>query len=310
MAAKRPGPAITVPLAAPPKPESKPETVPPAAEASSEAGAPSESTLPAPPSDDEPFLPGIMPEAETAAAAAAPSDAEPRALVAGKSSEESLTSASRDAASVAAGAASSIAAPAAAGPQSAPSPVAIAAEGEPSSEPPPVASDGAATVTAGVSQETGEISTAPEPNASEPELIEVWRQQRSVHPRPRAHVHGQGAGEKHARRRHDRGPRADGPLNADAVSPSEKATQAEGRREEGRPQRDNRAHAGGRPPRRDKRHGSRPEHGAERQKREEAARPHAGAQRPDKRPQKAIDPDNPFAKLMALKAQMEEEGQR
>ena len=66
----------------------------------------------------------------------------------------------------------------------------------------------------------------------------------------------------------------------------------------------------GRPPRRDKRHGSRPEHGAERQKREEAARPHASAQRPDKRAQKAIDPDNPFAKLMALKAQMEEEGQR
>ena len=32
--------------------------------------------------------------------------------------------------------------------------------------------------------------------------------------------------------------------------------------------------------------------------------------RPDKRAQKAIDPDNPFAKLMALKAQMEEEGQR
>ncbi len=312
VATKRPGPAITVPLAAPPTPESKPETTPPAAEATSEAGAPSESTLPPPPSDDEPFLPGIMPEAETAVSTAASADPEPRALVAGQSSEESLTSASRDAAPAAAGAASSIAEPAAAGPQSAPSPAANAAAGEPASEPPPVASDGAATATAGVSQETGAISTAPkaEPSASEPELIEVWRQQRSVHPRPRAHVHGQGAGEKHARRRHDRGPRADGPLNADAVSPSEKATQAEGRREEGRPQRDNRAHAGGRPPRRDKRHGSRPEHGAERQKREEAARPHAGAQRPDKRPQKAIDPDNPFAKLMALKAQMEEEGQR
>ena len=37
---------------------------------------------------------------------------------------------------------------------------------------------------------------------------------------------------------------------------------------------------------------------------------HVGTPRPDKRAQKAIDPDNPFAKLMALKAQMEEERQR
>ena len=44
-------------------------------------------------------------------------------------------------------------------------------------------------------------------------------------------------------------------------------------------------------------------------------RPGAGCARPDKRPAekrqpKAIDPDNPFAKLMALKARMEEEGRR
>lgn len=70
------------------------------------------------------------------------------------------------------------------------------------------------------------------------------------------------------------------------------------------------ADAGRRPQRRDKRHGARAEPGSENPKREVEARRHHSASRPEKRPPKAIDPDNPFAKLMALKAQMEEEGQR
>ena len=275
-----------------------------------EARAPSESALPVPPSDDEPFLPGIVPEAEAAVAPMASSDPEPAAsLATGKSTDESATSASADGA--AAAAAPSISDPAVAEPENAPSAVPVAAEGEPGAETPSATSAETVAATAGVTQEAQGTSTPQaEPSASEPELIEVWRQQRSAHPRQRAHVQGQGAGEKRGRRRHDRDARAGGPTSADAAPTSEKTTHAEGRREEGRPQRDNRAHAGGRPPRRDKRHGSRPEHGAEHQKREDAARPYAGAQRPDKRAQKAIDPDNPFAKLMALKAQMEEEGQR
>ncbi len=296
VATKRPGPAITVPLAAPSKPEAKPETAPAAPEAGSDASAPSENASAPAPSDDEPFLPGIVPDAEEAAAASS-----------GPELVESVTAASTEAAPVAA--TPSTPEPAVVESASAPLAMPQASESEPADETPSVASAEPASVTPGMAQEAQEApSTQAEPGSAEAELIEVWRQQRSAHPRQRPHAQGQGAGEKHGRRRHDRGARAGGSTSADAVSASEKTAHADGAREEGRPQRDNRV--GGRPPRRDKRHGSRPEHGADGQKREGAARPHAGAPRPDKRVQKAIDPDNPFAKLMALKAQMEEEGQR
>ncbi len=296
VATKRPGPAITVPLAVPSKPETKPEAAPAAPEASSDASAPSENASAPAPSDDEPFLPGIVPDAE--AAAAASSAPEPL---------ESVTAASTEAAPVAA--TPSTPEPAVVEPASGPLAKPQASESEPAGETPSVASVEPASATPGLAQEVQEApSTQAEPGSSEAELIEVWRQQRSAHPRQRPHAQGQGAGEKHGRRRHDRGARAGGPTSADAVSASEKTAPADGAREEGPPQRGNRV--GGRPPRRDKRHGSRPEHGADGQKGEGAARPHAGAPRPDKRAQKAIDPDNPFAKLMALKAQMEEEGQR
>ena len=293
VATKRPGPAITVPLAAPSKPEAKRETAP---AASSDASAPSENASAPAPSDDEPFLPGILPDAEEAAAASsAPGPV------------ESVTAASTEAAPVAA--TPSTPEPAVVEPASAPLAMPQASESEPAGETSSVASVEPASAMPGLAQEAQEApSTQTEPGSSEAELIEVWRQQRSAHPRQRPHAQGQGAGEKHGRRRHDRGARTGGPTSADAVSAPEKTAHADGAREEGRPQRGNRV--GGRPPRRDKRHGSRPEHGADGQKREGAARPHAGAPRPDKRAQKAIDPDNPFAKLMALKAQMEEEGQR
>ncbi|HEV3245987.1 MAG TPA: helicase-related protein [Beijerinckiaceae bacterium] len=308
VATKRAGPAITLPLAVPSKPETKPEAAPAAPEVSSDASAPSENASAPAPSDDEPFLPGIVPDAEEAAAVS--SAPEPTFVAtAGKSLAESVIAASTGAAPDAA----TPSAPEAAvvEPASAPSAIPQASESEPAGETPSVASAEHASATPGLAQGAQEApSTQAESGSSEAELIEVWRQQRSAHPRQRPHAQGQGTGEKHGRRRHDRGARAGGPTSADAVSASEKTAHADGTREEGRPQRDNRAHAGGRPPRRDKRHGSRPEHGADGQKREGAARPHAGAPRPDKRAQKAIDPDNPFAKLMALKAQMEEEGQR
>jgi ATP-dependent RNA helicase SUPV3L1/SUV3 len=315
VATKRPGPAITVPLAALPKTktEAKPEPTPAALQASTNAEAASESSSVPGPSDDEPFLPGIVPEAnEAGAASSAP---EPAALAAtGELLDVSVTAAKADAAPALPTA--STAEPANVEPASAASAVPQAADGEPAaSEPasdtPPVASAEPASPTPSQGEEAqGAPSAQAEPGALEAELIEVWRQQRSAHPRQRSQAQGQVAGEKHGRRRHDRGGRAGAPTGADGVSTSEKPAAADRAREEGRPQRDVRAHAGERPPRRDKRHGPRPEHGADGQKREGAPRAHVGTPRPDKRAQKAIDPDNPFAKLMALKAQMEEERQR
>jgi ATP-dependent RNA helicase SUPV3L1/SUV3 len=282
-ATKRPGPAITVPLVAPPKAEAKSGATQGAADTnaldgtSSESGSPEAASASAP-RDDEPFLPGIVPEAES-----------PRATTT-----------------------ASMVAPMAGEP-------ATASGSAPTDIPQPATTDAAIEVPSATTTEPGSgmVGTTQEPQAAamkeaepapaEPEQIEVWRQQRSAHTRhrPRAQADAQ----KHGRRRHERGARAGGPANVDATSTTETASHPEGAHEQGRPHRHaNRAHAGGGPQSRDKRHGSRPEQGG--QKREGAERPHAGAPRPDKRAQKAIDPDNPFAKLMALKAQMEEEGQR
>ncbi|MBV9114035.1 MAG: helicase [Hyphomicrobiales bacterium] len=306
VATKRPGPAITVALATPPKPESKPETDAARADASAGAAASSDNASPASaPNEDEPFLPGIV-SATDDPAAVQPGVGTEAVAATEKSSGESITPASIDLAAPLA------AAPSDGGPAAGEQGNAQASASETTA---PAAETSAAveseTTSAAASSTQEAPSTPAETAETQPELIEVWRQQRSAHSRPRPQSQGQAAGERHGRRRHDRGAKAAGPPSGEQAAISDKQAHADGARDHGRSQRDpNRAPAGGRPHRRDKRAGSRPEHGPEGQKREGTARAHAGAQRPDKRPQKAIDPDNPFAKLMALKAQMEEEGQR
>ena len=312
VATKRPGPAITVPLAAPPKPVTKPEPQAATAEASA-AAASSETTssAAAASSDDEPFLPGIVTDAG-GPAAEMPAAGNEAVAASENPSAEGVSSGGIVPAQPLAE--PSVAQPTVTG-EPASAPPAAPASANPASETP--TSDEAATAPP-MSGETPEpkegAATAvetiqAEAAGTEPEAIEVWRQQRSAHPRPRHQAQAQAAGERHARRRHDRARTAQ--PGGDTPSASDEPAASDGTQAQGRPQRDShRAHAGARPPRRDKRPGSRPEHGGEGQKREGTGRPHAGAQRPDKRPQKAIDPDNPFAKLLALKAQMEEEGQR
>ena len=336
-ATKRAGPPITVPLAPPPAPKAPH----PGPDESSVASPPSENvpttaTAAAPaPNDDEPFLPGIVEDADAAhvVATLATSPAELAAMPAAETSAaEKVSQASLDArplatdftasdpatsestASEATASEASTSEAAPVEPASGEAHAAVTAAALPTE---PAGSEATATRTAAMEPAateaaTDEPATQAEPAAAEPELIEVWRQQRSPQQRHRPHVQGQGAGDKQERRR--RGPaRAGEAQNAGAVSGAERAAApgASRGRDARQPERDaNRTSEGGRPHRRDKRQGRRPEQGAEGQKREMEKRQHHATPRPDKRPLKAIDPDNPFAKLMALKAQMEEEGQR
>ncbi|SDR26641.1 ATP-dependent RNA helicase SUPV3L1/SUV3 [Rhizobiales bacterium GAS113] len=315
-ATQRPGPAITVPLAAPPA--APPAPLPEPAQAASEQ-APAEAALaPAAPSDDEPFLPGLLPDAEPAPAAIpalAAAEPEPAPAVATLEEQQPAPPAPP------AEAAESVETTASA--ETVAAPVAVATEGQAVSEVIVAESAVAETVVAepGVAEtavaETAVAETVAAEGApaevAEPELIEVWRQQRQAHPRQRQQ--GQSAGEARERQRprRDRGPRPAEPAR-EASSPA--STPQTTPAPDGAAQRDQRQGRdqsrgdGGRPQRRDKRHGQRPERRPDAPQRQvETAQRHS-APRPEKRPPKAIDPDNPFAKLMALKARMEEEGRR
>ncbi|WP_243370287.1 helicase-related protein [Microvirga solisilvae] len=185
-------------------------------------------------------------------------------------------------------------------------PLIAAASTEPAAEasaetPAPAEETGAATVSEAVAIEAVEASAAeavasPEGAAAEgaseaptePETIEVWRQHR------RHHEGGQARQGREAR-----GPRGERPERGDrrprhgegqGERPRREA-QGEGGREGGRPQ--NRPPRGPRP---DDRRGPRPD------KRADNRRDGGGQERREKQP----DPNSPFAKLMALKAQMED----
>ncbi len=284
VAMKRPGPPITVPLAAPPAPPQK---------IVQEASAPSAEGLPAPaaPPEDEPFLPGIMQEAASPSSTAAPdSGLAPTGAVEAATHEAPLS------------------------PPEAPA-----------NEPDRVSCLEAAPA---VSQEAlapsvdGDASAVPvAPDAAspaaEPELIEVWRQQRAPQRHRPVATQGEAPGERRERGRRDRRPRTgEPPKPAAAVAadaPAAEAAQANGDRPpEAREVRG--ADTAGRPRRRDRHHVPRPERRSEVAPSRDGASQQAGPRsekRPtEKRAPKAIDPDNPFAKLMALKARMEEEGRR
>jgi ATP-dependent RNA helicase SUPV3L1/SUV3 len=157
--------------------------------------------------------------------------------------------------------------PAAAGVEP-PSAESVAASGDPGSEP------------------------AAEPQAAEPVMLEIWRQGRRPHREGGQARHGRGRDRRHEGRQEGR-PRAG---------------EQRGERPQGeRPQRHHRADRGERrgehqgeganahrPPR-----GNRPDH------RSDGRRDGSDRKREDRR-EKQPDPNSPFAKLMALKAQLED----
>jgi ATP-dependent RNA helicase SUPV3L1/SUV3 len=158
--------------------------------------------------------------------------------------------------------------------------------------------------------DTAQVGTAhdgAETVAAEPEMIEIWRQGRRHH---------EGGHARHGRGRPNRGERTE-------QRPDRRARQgdAQGERPAGeRPSGDRSHRQGPRPDRRPERRETQGEGG-----RPQQDRPHRGPNRsderrgprPDKRPEgrrdggpdrreKQPDPNSPFAKLMALKAQLED----
>ena len=179
---------------------------------------------------------------------------------------------------------------------------------------------------------------ATEAKPAEPEMIEVWRpgrppeERRQRPPRPQGEQRGE-------RQRHHRPrpPQAAAPAAADgaqAAAPAEGATPApqgdrpprqdrprhgrDGQGRDNRPERSDRPEreAGGRPPQRERRGGDRPERGdrPDRGPRREGGRrdfkdrnsePREWRDPKEQRGGREPDPNSPFAKLAALKAQLE-----
>ena len=122
---------------------------------------------------------------------------------------------------------------------------------------------------------------------AEPVLLEVWRQGRRHAGGQARHGRGRGEHRRHeGQRRHERGERPHGE-RPHGERPARHERRAEGKGEGGRPQ--------NRPPR-----GPRPD------QRQDGRREGGPDRRRDERREKQPDPNSPFAKLMALKAQLED----
>ncbi|KQP00560.1 helicase-related protein [Methylobacterium sp. Leaf91] len=292
----RPGPAITVPLL----PAASTRPIAPAAASTDDAVMASEEAAPA--TEDE-----AKPDAET------PSEGETASRDGTTTEDETSPDTAQP---VAEGVpdpetVSSEAAPA----EDEPAPAAEApvdAAEEPEAAPVPVAESAAL---AGIEPETAETAspdaaegeTPVESAPAEPVMVEVWRlqrHQRSSAPRqnrPRggrdnaqAGDRGPGEGRQDRRPAHAGGP--DG-AQRNRGGQGERSGQGErqdgGRRDGGRPD-------GGRPPRRE-----RFEPGRVRPERRDESRSAAPQEQRPQRRERAPDPDSPFAKLAALKAQLE-----
>ena len=283
-ASKRPGPAITVPLATAPQRSAETAAAAPAAASSEQMQQPP----PAP--EDEPFLPGIV---EDIAPLAPP---EAGMIVAGPLEDQPAAEAT---ATAPLGEVPDAVAKVAA------DPLPDASPAEPPAQPP---TEAVAPTVAEAASDHSEVGSAP---VAEPELIETWRQQRSHHQnqRPQGARQGRSADGQNQRRR-ERRPPGEQPAPAATAAAADNSAPARERGQK-RYRNPNPAEGGGRQQRREGRPGGRPDRRPEGTPRPvEAAAQRPAAQRPEKRPPKAIDPDNPFAKLMALKARMEEDGRR
>ncbi|MGV7031208.1 helicase-related protein [Methylobacterium symbioticum] len=282
VAETRPGPAITVPLLAAAATEPAKVVVPAdaaavPAEASEEASeaAPAEASadtsVDTPPAEEDTVAASLPAEPVEAPEPPAP---EPEPVAAAESAVPDETAAEAPVADEAADAA--------------PAEAVTSADEDSSPEEAPLAEEAAAGE---------EVEAAP----AEPVTVEVWhlqRHQRPAHQRPRPRG-GAGRGRDGAQEGRPQEGRPHGGRRPD---------QGRGPGQEGRPD--------GRPPRRDRPEGEGREqrHGGPRRERFEGGRPerrdeqrHAGPrtdQRPPRR-ERQPDPDSPFAKLAALKAQLE-----
>lgn len=280
----RPGPAITVPLV--PAAATAP-AAPTAAEASSEEAVAAQADAAEPVGDEAPAAEGVETTADHAdAAEEAPAalEAEPAE---GETADESAGTPVDAATEAPATEALATEAPHAEAEQPAEADAAPAAE--------PIAEETAPDAAAEVepdAAETAEAVGAEGEGAAEIPQIEVWRlqrHQRPAHQRPQNRPRGAGRGRDGGQQgQHSGQGRPDG------GRPEQRRAEGDGGPRPGRdrgPRRDR--FEGGRPERRDDQRG--------------AEQRHSGP-RPDQRPprrERAPDPDSPFAKLAALKAQLE-----
>ncbi|MFB0489112.1 ATP-dependent RNA helicase SUPV3L1/SUV3 [Methylobacterium sp. OAE515] len=289
----RPGPAITVPLV--PAAATAPAVPAAAAEAASDEAVTAQADA-AEPADDEASTEaaergeGSAEEAHASAEEVSASGAEepPAEIPAPETEIAAVEEPAADTPPAEAGAAEVD--------QPAEAPEApVVAESEAGSEPAEAGAEAAADVAGDVTAEAAAETAPPdgEPTAEVPQ-IEVWRlqrHQRPTHQRPQNRPRGAGRGR-------DGGQQGQHP--------------GQGRPEGGRPEHRRAAEGGDggprpgrdRGPRRDRFEGGRPER---RDDQRGAEQRHAGP-RPDQRPprrERAPDPDSPFAKLAALKAQLE-----
>jgi ATP-dependent RNA helicase SUPV3L1/SUV3 len=264
VATKRPGPAITVPLASTPLTAAVGE-----GPGVGETLAPS-APAPAPPPNDEPFLPGIIVDSQPATSTGSAN--ETASQIAANTSTSEIPAAASNSSAIA------------------------TAAGTLGIDP------------AGIGAPAENVATPDSAAADTQEMIEVWRLQRSSHQHHRPHS---GRRHPHSEERERRGrhrglrsgesPRTISELGATSAT-TDAALAADAKRALP-PQ----TAESGRPPRRNK--PRRPQHDRA-QARSEGEGQRKLSSRVEARPPKAIDPDNPFAKLLALKARMEEEGRR
>jgi ATP-dependent RNA helicase SUPV3L1/SUV3 len=164
----------------------------------------------------------------------------------------------------------------------------------------PAAADESATAEVGAVADT--VPSAPDaqvaPPPAEPEMIDVWRPGRFEGGRERhRHARGQRAHGRHSRE-HPAGASADANGSGQSGEAVAGGTQA--------PQRDKRPHRAHRPHRGDRPESQRPHHG-KRGRQDERRERHERPERRE-RPERQPDPNSPFAKLAALKAQLESGG--
>ncbi len=289
----RPGPAITVPLV--PAAATAPAAPAVAAEASSEEAVAAQADAAEPVGDEVPDAEGETAADNAPAAEEAPAAEAEAAPAVGEVPDDAAGAPVEEAAATEASAAEASATDAPHAGAEQPTDGVTEPMAESIAEPPAASAEETAPETAAEAQpaaaDMADASGAEGEGAAEIPQIEVWRlqrHQRPAHQRPQNRPRGGGRGR-------DGGQQGQHP--------------GQGRPEGGRPEQRRAEGDGPRPgrdrgPRRDRFEGGRPER---RDDQRNAEQRHSGP-RPDQRPprrERAPDPDSPFAKLAALKAQLE-----
>ncbi|WP_425312678.1 helicase-related protein [Methylobacterium radiotolerans] len=289
----RPGPAITVPLV--PAAATAPAAPAVAAEASSDEAVAAQADAAEPVGDEVPDAEGETAADNAPAAEEAPAAEAEAAPAVGEVPDDAAGAPVEEAAATEASAAEASATDAPHAGAEQPADGVTGPMAESIAEPPAASAEETAPETAAEAQpaaaDMADASGAEGEGAAEIPQIEVWRlqrHQRPAHQRPQNRPRGGGRGR-------DGGQQGQHP--------------GQGRPEGGRPEQRRAEGDGPRPgrdrgPRRDRFEGGRPER---RDDQRNAEQRHSGP-RPDQRPprrERAPDPDSPFAKLAALKAQLE-----